>query len=108
MNFTIESQDYEDVYLTHDNEISVTVKNDGVTYDISSATRVTLKVGATTIDSSTSADAFDWGDGDGIIKIALGEETLNTGNYPAALVVYDAVNTNGLYIGTFKVRILSV
>jgi hypothetical protein len=108
MSFTVISGDYEDVFLGRDNTFDVVVKKDGIEFDLSDVTSVTLKIGSVTIDSSVSTDAFDWTSGSGVLICKLGGEALNIGSYNAILCIFDATNTNGIYVGSFKVRIQSV
>lgn len=106
--FTISSADYEDIYLGRDNDFDVVVKKDGLEYDLTDVTNVTLKIGSVTIDGSVSTTAFDWSEGSGVLRCKLGGESLNVGTHNAILCLFDATNTNGLYVGSFKVRIHSV
>ena len=93
----------ENVYTGHDNTIDLLLKADGVAQDITDATRMTLEVGSTTVDSDGSADAFNWDTGvTGKLILALGGEDLTAGIYRATLTVYDPTNTNGIVWGTFK------
>lgn len=87
----------ETVWLDHDNTIDLVLTADGSAVDLSSVTKMELEIGDDTIiDSATSADAFDWSEGDGKLILALGGETITAGTYTATLIVYDATNTDGI------------
>ena len=93
----------EIVYDGHDNTIDLLLKANGVAYDLTDTTRMTLEVGDDTIDSDVSGSAFDWAPGvTGKLILALGDESLPTGTYRATLTVYDPTNTDGIVWGTFK------
>lgn len=96
---------YEIVYLGHDNTIDLLLRADGVAYDITSTTRMTLDFGGTVIDSAVHTSVFDWSDGDGKLYLTLGDETIATGTYEADLVVYDSVHTNGIMWGMITILV---
>ena len=75
--------------------------------DLAAVTRVTLQLGATLVDSATaSAGAITWteqqayrGDIVDVLSLKLGGEGLVPGVYSdVRLVVYDAVNVNGVEV----------
>lgn len=96
---------YEVVYLGHDNAIDLKLLADGVVFDITNTTRMTLAFGSTVIDSDTHSNVFDWSIGDGELNLTLGAQTIATGTYYAELVVYDSVNTDGIVWGSFTVLV---
>lgn len=90
----------EIVWTGHDNAIDLELRVDGALADLSGTTRVTLTIGAVTLDSDEDADLFDWSAGSGILSLHLGAAGLDAGNEQAAkLVIYDAGNTNGVVWG---------
>jgi hypothetical protein len=93
----------EIVYLNRDNTNDLLLKADGSAQDLSSVTRMTLKLDSTTIDSDISPDAFDWDTGvTGKLVLALGGESITEGEYTAKLTVYDPDNTQGIFWGYIK------
>lgn len=96
---------YEVVHLTHDNTIDVILTADGVAYDITNTTRMTLSFDDTIIDSDLHSGVFDWGDGDGKLFLTLGAQTIAVGTYTAELVMYDSVNTNGIVWGRLTILV---
>ena len=96
---------YEIVYLTHDNTIDTILTADGVAYDITNTTRMTLSFGDILIDSDVHTDVFDWDDGDGKLFLTLGAMSITAGTYASELVVYDSVNTNGIVWGKMTILV---
>lgn len=102
----------EIVYDGKDNSIDILLKMDGVAQDLSSVTKVVLKVGSVTItDESPTAWPIKWS-GLGVtgkVQMKLGDQGITAGNvYPATLTTYDPVNTNGIVWGTFDLNVKSV
>ena len=92
----------EYVYNGKDNTIDVLLKEGGDAVDLSAVTRMVLKDlgGEWTIDYDTAPSAFDWDTGvTGKVIIALGDQSITAGKYWVRLIVYDAVNTNGIVWG---------
>lgn len=96
---------YEIVYLTHDNTIDTILTADGVAYDITNTTRMTLSFGSTLVDSDLHSGVFDWTVGDGKLFLTLGAQTITAGTYTSELVVYDSVNTNGIVWGRMTILV---
>lgn len=96
---------YEIVYLSHDNTIDTILTADGVAYDITNTTRMTLSFDSTLIDSAVHVNVFDWSEGDGKLFLTLGAQTITAGTYTSELVVYDSVNTNGIVWGRMTIRV---
>lgn len=101
----------EIVYDGRDNTIDLLLKNDGTAQDLSSVTKIVLKVGSVTItDEDDDAWPIKWaGLGTtGKIQMKLGDQGLTVGNtYPATLITYDAINTNGIVWGSFDITVKS-
>lgn len=106
----------ESVYNGRDNAIvAVLLNNDAPIADLSSVTRVTFTVGATTIDSDVVGSTVVWwtdsityrGVSTNVIKLKLGGQSLTAGEYGGCeLVIYDSVLTNGVQIeNPFKVTV---
>jgi len=98
---------YEQVFLGHDNIIDLLLTSDGTIVDITNTTRATAEFGETTIDSDISTDAFDWSEGDGVLHLIMGEETISEGSYKVVITLYDVVNTDGIVWGDFRCRVVS-
>lgn len=97
----------EIVYLNRDNVVDLQLQADGAAADLTPVSRMTLTLdGSTTIDSSTSPAAFDWSGGNGQLILSLGGESIAPGRYTAELVVYDAVNTQGIVWGAFDLAVM--
>jgi uncharacterized phiE125 gp8 family phage protein len=97
----------EHVYLGKDNAINLTLKSDGVAVDLASVTRMTLTMGTVTVDSDTSAGAFDWSGGNGSLVLSLGGvSSLIEGIYDAELAIYDPSNEEGLIWGTIEIEVV--
>lgn len=93
----------EVVYLGRDNTVDLLLKADGVAQDLSSVTRMVLKdvAGEWEIDYNDYNDAFNWNTGvTGKVVLSLGDalnaESVAEGVYEVKLVLYDAVNTDGI------------
>lgn len=96
---------YEIVHLGHDNTIDLKLLADGVAQDITNTTRMTLSFDTTLIDSDVHSGVFDWTDGDGKLYLTLGAQTISAGTYESELIVYDAVNTDGIVWDVFTIRV---
>lgn len=89
----------ETSYLNRDNTVDLQLFDSGVAVDLTSVTRMLLKLtgpAAQTVDSNVSAGAFDWSAGSGKLTISLGGETIVPGTYTATLIVYDPTNASGI------------
>lgn len=77
---------------------------DGVSslLDISYATRMTLDLGDTVIDSDDSPDAFDWSTNgaNGELVLSLGGEDITAGQYQAHLFYHGVDETEGRFLVT--------
>jgi len=100
--------DQETIYFGHDNSIRRILKSrsPGGAWEaqaLTSVTKITLTIGKKLIESDNgNDDAIQWikgGYATGEVRIFLGPRVVSPGNYHAWLVVYDAVNTNGLVWG---------
>lgn len=96
---------YERIYLGHDNRIDLLLMAGDSVADIINTTRSTVEFGDTVIDSDTSPDAFDWSEGDGVLHLIMGDETIVVGSYKAVLTLYDVINTDGIVWGDFRCRV---
>ena len=97
----------EIVYLGHDNTIDLLLKADGTAQDLSGVTKITATFGDTLIESTNAANGpITWaqsGYETGEIRLALGDQEISPGGYNVPIVVYDAVNTDGIVWGTVTV-----
>ena len=98
---------FETIYLGHDNTMDLLLTSEGEPADITNTTVATVEFGSTAISSATSPSAFDWSVGDGVIHLAMGEETIPVGSYNVILTLYDTVNTDGIVWGTFRCRVVA-
>ena len=99
----------EIVYLGHDNTIDLILKSDGTAEDLSGVTKITATFGDTLITSEDAAEgAITW-DQDGYetgeIRMALGDQDIDEGSYDVIIVIYDAVNINGIVWGTIDIKV---
>lgn len=94
---------YEVVHLGHDNTIDLQLLSDGVIYDLSDTTRMTLQFDDTVIDSDLHAGVFDWSQGDGKLYLTLGDQSITTGVYYAELVVYSTSYVDGNVWRSFNI-----
>jgi hypothetical protein len=100
----------EIVYLGRDNTIDLLLKADDVAVDLSSVTKITASFGSVLVSSTDSAaGAIKWsgaGFDTGEIRIDVGAETIPVKTkYSVPIVVYDAVNTNGVHWGEVPVQV---
>ena len=102
----------ETVYNGRDNVIDLLLKMDGIAQDLSSITKIVLRVGNVATIENENAD--DWpikwsGLGvTGKIQMKLGAQGIPAGNtYSARLITYDPVNTNGIAWGSFDLTVKS-
>ena len=99
----------EITYYARDNAIDLLLKADGEAQDLSAVTRIVLDLGSTEIDSAEYGSVFTWvgtgTTGKLIIKLASASAILLPKTYTAYLILYDAVNTNGIVWGSFQLTI---
>lgn len=96
----------QDVYKGRDNQIVLTLTEDGQAADITSTTKVILTLyppsnsevatSPITIDSDTNPSWFDWSSGGGVLKISLGEASIPEETYLVRLVLIDSTTPKGL------------
>lgn len=103
----------EKVIVGRNDPIRLTLKEGGVVATLASVTRVTLVVGATTVDSDVAGfgagQAFDVTEGSGVLVMRLGtlSPALTAGLYPdCRLTLYDATNTSGVPWGALLLRVV--
>lgn len=103
---------YEIIYLGFDNYNALLLKVDGVSYDLTDITRMDLYFGSQNITSTNEDDdPIRWqkaGYATGEVRLYLGGETIDPGEYGAVLVVFDAANPKGLVWGSFKAYVTEV
>jgi len=95
----------EYVYNGHDNLIDLLLKSDDVAVDLSSMTKINLKVGSKTITNSTgTAWPIKWLNlgVTGKVSMKLGDQSITVGKYIAELEVFDVNNPNGIHWGNFR------
>lgn len=100
----------EVVYLGRDNTIDLLLKADDVAQDLSAVTKITATFGSVLITSEDSAaGSIKWSGADfdtGEIRIDVGAESITAKKkYSVPIIVYDAVNTNGVYWGDVPIQV---
>lgn len=101
----------ENIYLGKDNEIALILKNDSTAIDLSSVTRMTLKLGRVLISSTNGgSEPILWNEssyatGEVHIKLRGMSSVIECGLYTAPLMVYDPVSTAGVMWGNVRVRV---
>lgn len=96
----------EYVLIGRDNTIDLLLLKEGpddsapVAVDLENATKITASFGddlVSSVDKATGVITWDQSGYDvGEIRLALGEETLTAGTYQVPIIVYDAVNDDGI------------
>ena len=96
----------EYILLGRDNTIDLLLEKEGpddsapVAVDLSNATKITASFGTTLVSSTDkAAGLITWdqvGYDVGEIRMALGGETITAGTYTVPIIVYDAVNDDGI------------
>ena len=96
----------EYILLGRDNTIDLLLLKEGpddsspVAVDLENATKITASFGDDLVSSVDPANGvITWdqvGYDTGEIRLALGEETLTAGTYQVPIIVYDAVNDDGI------------
>ena len=94
----------EYVYLGHDNQIRLILKQNSVASDLASVTKIHLVIGTVTVSSVNGAsDPIRWaqaGYATGEVRMDLGGQSLRAGTYRhCPVVVFDATNTDGIVWG---------
>lgn len=99
----------EQVYLDRDNTIELILKEDGAAADLSSATKVEIVVGDTSINSATTPTAFDLSSMNvGKLILKLGAQNLAINKYPVCpIYIYNALNVNGFLWNTIGIVVTS-
>ena len=100
----------EIVYEGHDNKINLLLKADGEAVDLSSVTKMELKLDDITISSQDYPSAFDWNSSSttGEVILDLGDVGLEEGHYVAWLIVYDPTNTDGIVWDKFHLVVREI
>jgi len=94
----------EIVYKGRDNVIALALSSDGVALEHNQISRAQVLVGATLIDSATTPALFDLTQADRIV-LQFGASSLQTGRYPAQLVIFDSQTPNGVVWGSLVITI---
>ena len=102
----------ETFYLNKDNVSRLELRTGGALQDISTLTKVEIKISGVVYSSADHADAFDWTTegSNGILHLALGKisNLVASRDKKAELILYDASNPNGIVWGTIDVKILDL
>jgi len=102
----------EIVYLGRDNKIDLQLLSDGEVENLANITKMILDFGKDllgsdiAVDSDTSPAAFDWSEGNGILHLTLGQQSISAGLYWAKLIVIDSSNPNGVVWGEISMRFI--
>ena len=99
----------EIVYKGHDNKINLLLKAKGSAVNLSSVTKMELKIGPMLVTSDITPSAFDWTSGStGEVILDLGDSNLRRGSYQTWLIVYDPNNPDGIVWGSFTLIVENV
>lgn len=105
-------------FRDRDNTEELVLLEDGEPIDATPVTRIEMDLGATTVDSRTAPDAFEWpvplpfkrpnGERTEVqgMRLNLSKSGLSVGKYRGRLVTYDAGHPNGMVWGGVSVRML--
>lgn len=89
----------EYIYLGRDNKAIIKFLQDEAPLNLAATSRVVVEFSGTTItaDTNVNSQLVDWSEGaGGVLKFKFGGLPLPPGeDYPATVVVYDAVNLQG-------------
>lgn len=87
----------EVVYNQRDNPNTVQFLDQDGSIDFSSATRMLLKFKGSLIVADTDVDAtlIDYSAGDGDVTFRLNDLSVDAGEYPSSLIVYDTGHPDG-------------
>lgn len=96
------------VYNVSSNLNIIRLFNKNVPVLLDEVTKITIKLkDSFTISSDVYPDAISWstgGDVWGLVNLRLGDFELSTRIYNVDLIVYDPLNTLGLYWGQFRIK----
>lgn len=94
------------VYGDSDNAQRLRLLNNNEPANLKSVTRVLLELDdATEIDSDSSPGLFEWSSGAlGVLTLFLGRKWWRTRIVYSKLVVFDELNTRGVFWGMFRIR----
>ncbi len=100
----------EKIFNGHDNTIELELREENAAVDLSSITRIAVKLSgpaSAVIDSDAAGTGVvDWSDGAGKLILRLGEQNIAPGRYTATVVVYDAgAYDDGLVWGSFGLEV---
>ncbi len=100
------------VYKGYDNTFTVQLLEDEEPQDLGAATKVELIYKGESYDSDTYSDSFDFvtGAATGLVIMKLGIiSTIPLGtDSRSELIVYDAVNTNGIFWGKLVIKVVLI
>ncbi len=100
------------VYKGYDNTFTVQLLEDELPQDITAATKIEIIYKGESYDSDTYPTSFDFTSGadTGLIVLKLGIiATIPVGtDSRSELIVYDAVNTNGIFWGRLVVKVVLI
>ena len=105
----------ETLYLDHDNSVDFILKAKGIALtdnQMDTITQITATVEDTlilTLAANKASGPIKWrqtGYDTGEIKLFFGDQTLTKGTYKVWIVIYDAINTDGIVWGFFQLKIL--
>ena len=100
------------VYKGYDNTFTVRCLEDKVPVDITAVTRATLLYKEVVIDSTTDPNSFDFDtyatDGDIVFKLGIISDIEVGRDSYAELVLYDAVNTEGIFWGYLAIKVMEL
>jgi len=101
----------EKYYLTHDNTIDLLLKSDGAAVNLAGATKITISINDTLIESTNQAnDPIRWvqpGYDTGEIRLFLKDEDLTAGDYKVPVVVYTVDDDDGIVWDFFMLKVIA-
>ncbi len=105
----------EKIYLGRDNTIDRQIKSDGTPLTAEQVGAITRGVAVLDDDNIFDSDTIVLGDGqpfdnvarasEGAIRLQLGHQDITPGQYRCQLTVYDVLNDDGIYFGSFDVQV---
>ena len=99
------------VYKGYDNTFTVQLLEDGVAQDLTAATKIEIIYKGESYDSDAYSSSFDLSAGaTGLLTMRLGIiSTIPVGtDSRSELIVYDAVNTNGIFWGRLVIKVVLI
>jgi hypothetical protein len=103
--------DFEKIYIGHDNPIRLVCKENSSAVDTTLLTKVSVTLNVMLSSTSAAAGLIRWnqaGYESGEIRLMIGNSTmLLAGTYQAPLILFDAVNTNGIVWGMVPIQVLT-